>query len=376
MSTTAPQAEVINAKASLGVVPVSKIRENPVALRQVNRNTEAYLELVESIRREGILNPIVVRPMRDPESGDEFYGLIDGLHRFTAAQDAGLTEVPAHIKSMEDAQVLVAQIIGNIHRVETRPVEYSKQLQKILAQDPLLTAASLANQLGKSTTWISDRLGLLKVDEKIAPLVDEGTINLSNAFALAKLPKEELTAFVDRAMTMTPQEFSATVLERKKAIDKARREGRDADSAEFTAPVHMRKLKEVRDEMERAAVGPAIVGEAGVTSAVEGFALGIKWALHQDPTSVAVAKQKDEDRKRSIAEKREKAQAEKSKKRAEEASVKAARLSLEAELLDKGADTAEVKAELKKFDDANGLVDGKYPKKEKEADAEGDSTEE
>lgn len=364
----AKQAEVISAQDSLAKIAISKIRENPVALRQVNRNTEAYLELVESIRKEGILNPIVVRPMRDPESGDEFYGLIDGLHRFTAAQDAGLTEVPAHIKSMEDAQVLVAQIIGNIHRVETRPVEYSKQLQKILAQDPLLTSASLASQLGKSTTWISDRLGLLKVDEKIAPLVDEGKINLSNAFVLAKLPKEEQLAFTDRAMTMTPQEFTATVLERKKQLDKARREGRDADTAEFVAPIHMRKLKEVRDEMERATVGPTLVTETGVSTAAAGFALGVQWALHQDPTSVAVAKQKDEDRKRSIAEKREKAQGEKAKKRAEEASVKAARLSLEAELLDKGTDAAVVKAELKKFDDANGLVEGKYPKKEVAAD--------
>ncbi len=177
----APKAVAIKAKSDLTYVQVSQIRENPVALRQVNRNTEAYIELVDSIRREGVLNPIVVRPMRDPQTGNEFYGLIDGLHRFTATCDAGLDTIPAHIKSMEDAQVLVAQIIGNIHRIETRPVEYSKQLQKILIQDPLLTAASLADQLGKSTTWIADRLGLLKLDEKIGKLVDEGKINLSNA---------------------------------------------------------------------------------------------------------------------------------------------------------------------------------------------------
>jgi ParB family chromosome partitioning protein len=104
----APQS--VEGVSALQEVPLAKIRENPVALRQVNRGTESYLELVDSIKQEGVLNPIVVRPMVDPETDEEFFGLIDGLHRYTAAQDAGLDTIPAHIKSMEDAQVLVAQI--------------------------------------------------------------------------------------------------------------------------------------------------------------------------------------------------------------------------------------------------------------------------
>ena len=365
MSETATQdaATPVEGISSLQEVPVASIRENPVALRQVNRNTEGYMELVDSIRTEGVLNPIVVRPMKDPETDEEFFGLIDGLHRFTASQDAGRETIPAHVKSMADAQVLVAQIIGNIHRIETRPVEYSKQLQKILAQDPLLTAAQLAKQLGKSTTWISDRLGLLKIDDNISKLVDEGKINLSNAFVLAKLPKEEQVAFVDRAMTMTPQEFSATVMERKKQLDKARREGRVASSGEFVAPVHMRKLKEVRTEFEKSEIGPSLIKEHGATSTSDAFALGVAWVLHQDPTSVTVAKQKDEDRKREQQEKRDKAKSVKSKQKAEEAAIKAARLALESELLESSADEGAVKAELKKFDDANNLVDGKFVKK-------------
>jgi ParB/RepB/Spo0J family partition protein len=370
MSDNATQeaAQPVEGISSLQEVPLASIRENPVALRQVNRNTEQYMELVDSIRTEGLLNPIVVRPMKDPETDEEFYGLIDGLHRFTAAQDAGLKTIPAHVKSMEDAQVLVAQIIGNIHRIETRPVEYSKQLQKILAQDPLLTASQLAKQLGKSTTWVSERLGLLKIDDNISKLVDEGKINLSNAFVLAKLPKEEQVAFVDRAMTMTPQEFSATVLERKKALDKARREGRQVASGEFVAPIHMRKLKEVRAEFEKPEVGPALIRAGKVKDVAEAFALGIQWVLHQDPTSVEVAKQKDEDRKREQQEKRDLAKNAKAKKKAEEAAVKAARLALESELIEGNADEAKIKEELAKFDVANGLKDGKPVKKDESKD--------
>jgi ParB/RepB/Spo0J family partition protein len=338
---------------ALQEIPLSQIRENPVALRQVNRQTEQYLELVESVKENGILNPIVVRPLQDPETGESFFGLIDGLHRFTASQDAGCETIPAHIKSMEDAAVLEAQVIGNIHKIETRPVEYSKQLQKILAQDPLLTASQLAKKLGKSPTWIADRLGLLKVDDKITALIDDGSINLSNAFSLAKLPPEEQLAFADRAQTMTPAEFTATVTERKKQLDKARREGRKADSGEFVAPTHMRKLKEVKTEFESAKIGPTLCKENKTPTPEAGFALGVAWILHQDPTSVAIAKQQDEERRQELKEKREKAKAARTKAKASNAAIKAARLSLESELLEKGASKEEMEKALESFDQAN-----------------------
>ncbi len=355
-------------KNNLGNIALKEIRENPVALRQVNRTTEAYMELVDSIKKEGVLNPIVVRPMTDPTTGDKFYGLIDGLHRYTASMDAGLTDIPAHIKSMEDAQVLISQIITNIHKIETRPVEYSKQLQKILAQDPLLTAASLAAQLGKSVTWLSERLGLLKLDDSLKNLVDEGKINLSNAFSLARLPKEEQATFVDRAMTMSPQEFAPTILNRKKELDTARRRGEDAAPAEFKAPAHLRTIKEVRGEMENPVVGPNLVRSVGFDDlktkgevADRAWKLAVQWVLHQDPASVDIAKKKDEDRRKELQDKRDLANKAKVKDRAEEASLKAARLQLEADAIAAKKTDDEIKAELKAFDDAHGLVDGKKP---------------
>jgi ParB family transcriptional regulator, chromosome partitioning protein len=99
----------------LAHIPISKIRENPVALRSVNRTTEEYTGLVDSIRRSGVLNPVLVREVQDPDTKDIVYGLIDGLHRFTASQDAGQDTIPAQITSMEDAAVLEAQILANVH---------------------------------------------------------------------------------------------------------------------------------------------------------------------------------------------------------------------------------------------------------------------
>lgn len=284
-------------------IPLLQIRENPSALRNVNKTDEGYLGLVDSVRAKGVLNPIVVRELKDAD-GATIYGLVDGLHRFTAAGDAGLTEIAANVITASDAEVLEAQIITNIHKVETKPVEYSKQLMRILSGNPTMTAASLASKLAKSPTWISERLGLVKLEENIAKLVDEDKINLSNAYALAKLPPDEQKNFVDRAMTMQPAEFVPTVNGRVKELRDAKRQGRDPNKAEFVPVPHMRKIGEVKEEFERNSIGPVLVAELDIKTPLEGFKTGVAWALHMDPVSIAAEVQKDADRKlRDEAEK-------------------------------------------------------------------------
>ncbi len=119
------------AETKLAHIKVATIRENPNALREVNRGTEKYLELVDSVRKRGVMNPILVRECKDPKTGEDFFGLIDGLHRFSAARDAGSETIPANITSMQDADTMLAQIMANVHRIETQPGEYSKQLVRI-----------------------------------------------------------------------------------------------------------------------------------------------------------------------------------------------------------------------------------------------------
>jgi ParB/RepB/Spo0J family partition protein len=306
-------------------IPLSAIRENPVALRSVNRQTAEYKEFADSIRINGVLNPIVVREIESPD-GTQLYGIIEGLHRYTGSLDAGHTDIPAQVINMADAQVLEAQVIGNIHKIETKPVEYSKQLQRMLASNPLLTMSQLAGKLNKSDAWLSERLGILKLTKDIAALVDEGKINLSNAYALAKLPEDEQQAFVDRAMSMSPAEFTPTVLARKRELDQAKRQGRDAGAGEFTPVAHLQKLSDLKAEMTNQSVGPALCKLVGATTPEDGFAIAVKWVLHLDPNSVAVAKEKDDVRKRELEAQRAKAAAERAKKRATEAAEAAAKL--------------------------------------------------
>lgn len=309
--------------SNLQYVAISEIKESPVALRSVDTQGESFLGLVDSIRQQGVMNPITVRE-EEVEGGQKVKILVDGLHRFTAAKEAGLDKIPCHILDLDKAEVLTAQIIANVHKVETKPVEYTKQIFKILSASPVLTITELASQLAKSPQWLRERLGLLKLIERAQTLVDEEKISLSNAYSLSKLPPEEQANWIDRAMTQTPQEFLPAVNSRVKEIKKARREGRDPAAAEdFVAVARLRKVKDIKEEMEVGKIGAQLCADSKITSPAAGFNLGIKWVLHLDEQSIATAKAKDAERKLLREQASEERKAERLAKKAREAAVEA-----------------------------------------------------
>jgi len=270
-------------------IPLSAIRENPAALRGVDKSNPEYVQLVESVKIKGVLNPVVVRRLVDPETKEVFYGLVDGLHRYNAAQDAGLDSIPVHVVEGDDLEVLEAQIITNAHRVQTKPVEFTKGIQRLMSANPLMTSTELAGKLGMSTDWINDRLGLLKLAPPIQKLVDEGTIGLSNAYALAKLKDpQEQSNFVDRAITQTPQEFVPAVQARVKEINEARRAGRAAAPEGFQAQPKLQKLGDIKTEYESGAIGQFLKQQNAPHANhdwLAGFRMAIAWALSMDPQS-------------------------------------------------------------------------------------------
>ena len=300
-------------------VSLSSIRENPVALRGVDREGEQYRNLKDAVAKLGIMNPINVREKTDGETEETYYEICDGLHRFSCAKDLGLDEIPVNVLDIDESEVLEAQIIGNLARVDTKPIEYTKQLQRMMTMNPLMTIADVAEKVCQSPQWVSQRLGLLKLDSKIQEYVDDNKIGVSNAFALSKLPKEEQAAFVDAAMTMPPGEFVPTVNARKKEIQEAARKGREANPVEWSATPFLRKLKEFKDEHESGASAASVCAKADAQSAVEGFRAGVAWALHMDPDGVEAQKAKYEARQAEREDAKKKREAEKAKKKAEEA---------------------------------------------------------
>jgi ParB family chromosome partitioning protein len=319
-----------NESGKLSMVPISQIRENPAALRSVDPESEGFCALVDSIAKNGILNPPLGVEAKDPETGEMFIRLVDGLQRFTAAKAAGLKEIPMHIKDMDEAGVLEAQIITNIQRIETKPAEYAKGLLRLMALNPTLVMAELAERLSVSITWLQQRLKLVNLIDSIAELVDNGQIILTNAINIAKLPPSEQPNWVESAMTESPAEFVPKILARAKEITKAGKEGRDARAVSFEDTIKpvVRKRSEVMDELENQKIGRKLCNEMSISTPEDGFALGVKWMMQIDPTTVEVKKAEWEQKQAEKAEKAEKRKAEREANKAElaaqtEAAIKA-----------------------------------------------------
>lgn len=299
-------------------IKLDDITHNPnIGLRTVDRESLAYEELVESIKVKGILNPISVIPAAEGESS---YVVMDGLHRFTAAKDAGLTEIPALIKDFTESEILEAQIVANVQRIESKPAEYSKQLVRILHLNPTMTIAELSNKLGKSYQWLKQRLQLVALTEKIQKLVDDQKICLTNAYSLSKLPLDEQENFLEHAMSLDPAEFVPSVGSRLTEIRKAKLQGRKVKDVEFVPSARLRKASDLKTELEEMKQLAEIIKD--VADPFEAAKKTLEWVLSLDSASVEMARQKWE----AVQAEKEAAK----KRRKEEAMREAAELAAEA----------------------------------------------
>ncbi len=277
-------------ESRLKKIPIAQVTQSASALRKPNPKSEEYVNLVESVRKDGILNPISVREIKDPTTGDTRYAVIDGLHRFFAARDAGLDVIPAQILSMTAEEVRITQIIANVQKIETKPAQYSAQIIKILSDNPNWTLEDLSQKLSRSVSWVKQRLKLNDLPDAAKNLVDEHKIGLANAYALADLMNvapEEVSNFYDRAQTESPATFAPQIQQRIKSIRDARRQGKAPKSSQDYEPYpHFRTAGDVKAEFLKPEVAAGVVSMMQAKTAVEGFAAGVAWVLRMDPESI------------------------------------------------------------------------------------------
>jgi ParB/RepB/Spo0J family partition protein len=307
--------------SQLKTVPIGLIRENQIALRSVNKESEAYKGLRDSIGQMGIMNSINVRPSNDVPGT---YELVDGLHRYTAAKELGNTEVPVNVLDINEGQVALAQIMANVHKIETRPVEYSQQLVRILTANPTWTINELATKLARSPAWLSERLNLTKLDPDIAALVDDSKINLTNAYVLAKLPQAEQKAFLDNAIAMPPTEFGPTVQARVKELRDAARQGRQAAPVGFVPIQAIRKMGDIKAAVENPVNVVEIVTAQGFNTPADIVKATLAWVVQNDPASLARQKDSYDAREKEKADAKAKREAERKAKKDKEAAEIAA----------------------------------------------------
>ena len=140
-------------------------------------------ELVESIKTQGVLQPLIVRL-----SSDNQYEIIAGERRWRAATQASLTEVPVIIKNVSDKQALTIALIENIQRENLNPLEEAVALDR-LSKEFDLTHNDVATAVGKSRTAITNLLRILHLPQEIKNLLENGKIDLGHAKVLLGAPK-------------------------------------------------------------------------------------------------------------------------------------------------------------------------------------------
>jgi ParB family chromosome partitioning protein len=145
-------------------------------------NPQALEELSQSIRRQGLMQPIVVRPI-----DGERYEIIAGERRWRASQLAGLERIPALVREVSDEAAIAMALIENIQREDLNPIEEAAALQR-LQQDFQLTQQQVADAVGKSRVTIANLLRLIALPDEVKTLLAHGDLEMGHARALLGLP--------------------------------------------------------------------------------------------------------------------------------------------------------------------------------------------
>jgi len=161
-------------------------------------NTAQLEDLAASIRTQGIMQPIVVRPISG--SGPDQYEIIAGERRWRAAKLAGLEQVPVIVRHVEDADAVVLALIENIQREDLNPVEEALALQR-LVEDFHLTQQEVADTVGKSRSAVANLLRLLGLTPEVRRLLEHGDIEMGHARALLPLEHDKQIQAASQVVT-------------------------------------------------------------------------------------------------------------------------------------------------------------------------------
>lgn len=183
--------------------PVEELARLPVDLLQRGRyqprldmREESLAELAGSIRAQGVVQPIVVRPLEGQGAGPtQRYEIIAGERRWRAAQIAGLAEIPAVIRRVPDEAAIAMALIENIQRENLNPLEEARALDRLIVEFGV-THQQAADAVGRSRAAVSNLLRLLELAPEVAELVERRAIEMGHARALLGLTQRRQQAEV------------------------------------------------------------------------------------------------------------------------------------------------------------------------------------
>ncbi|MEQ9403689.1 MAG: ParB/RepB/Spo0J family partition protein [Cyclobacteriaceae bacterium] len=170
---------------SISEISIDQIETNPWQPRS-DFDEEALLELADSIKVQGIIQPITVRALSKSE-----YQLISGERRLQASKKAGLKKIPAYIRSADDQQMLEMALIENIQRENLNAMEVALSYQRLLSECKL-KQEELGDRVGKNRTTVNNYLRLLKLPPAIQASLRDGKLSMGHARALVSIENVDL----------------------------------------------------------------------------------------------------------------------------------------------------------------------------------------
>ncbi len=189
VDVSTPAVVAATPTSNLNEIPLSEIEVNPFQPRQYF-DQEALQELAESIKVHGIIQPITVRRLSQHQ-----YQLISGERRFQASKLAGLTSVPAYIRSADDQQMLEMALIENIQRENLNPIEVALSYQRLITECNL-KQDELGERVGKNRSTVTNYLRLLKLPPDIQIALRDNRLSMGHARAIINVENPDSQLFI------------------------------------------------------------------------------------------------------------------------------------------------------------------------------------
>ncbi len=170
-------------------IPLEKLILNPEIVARIKVDEEHLKLLMKSLKEDGQLHPITVRPLPDGR-----YEIIDGLHRVEAAKRLGWKDIEANVITVDELEAKFLALKANLVRRNLEPVQEGELVYRIMVKHGL-TEKQVAEKLGVSVEWVSKRLALvLRVHEEVRRLVAEGKLSLGHAVVISRIkdPKKQV----------------------------------------------------------------------------------------------------------------------------------------------------------------------------------------
>jgi ParB family chromosome partitioning protein len=169
-------------------VPVELLQRGQYQPR-VDMRQDTLQELADSIKSQGVVQPIVVRPVQKGHTGTQHYEIVAGERRWRAAQMAGLHEIPAVVKDIPDEAAIAMSLIENIQRENLNPLEEAHALDRLIREFDI-THQEAAEAVGRSRAAVSNLLRLLELSDKVKPMLESRQLEMGHARALLAITNQ------------------------------------------------------------------------------------------------------------------------------------------------------------------------------------------